>query len=356
MNLKEQLIHETSQLPLIVYYQGNYTDIPTETLINIIESNEKMAKRKSQLRKVMFLSVEAIQNIQRYSAHKGYRSDFYLIFFDGESYQVVTQNLIYNKDSQALKSKLDALITKDQTQLEELYINQMDSGEKTEKGAGLGLIEITRKSNRLIQYDIKKLDEEYSLFNLYFAIPTIVNEQTAFDFSKAIDLQAKLNELSSVNQSCFYYGGDFSNNFISSLLNLLLSKKAEQQNNANKKVHHILIELTQNIKRHAHSQKQSSHGRIIIEWKEHDIEVTTYNNATAENAKELQKKVVDLNGSSKEQLLQKSKDILTDLESTNGLGLIDVANLIYPNKMNVNLSNDINEMVGLLFNIKINNE
>jgi hypothetical protein len=356
MQLKEELIRATGKLPLIVYYQGNYEDIPTETLVSIIESNEKSVNRKSQLRKVMFLSVEAIQNIQRYSAHQGGKHDFYLIFFDGESYQVVTQNLIYNKDCQDLKNRLDTLISKDQTELEELYVNQMDSGQETEKGAGLGLIEITRKSNRSIQYDIKQRDEEYSLFNLYFAIPLQVKESEVFDFSMAKDLQAKLNQLSSGNESCFYYGGDFSNNFIFSLLNLLLSKKAEQQNNVNKKVHHIIIELTQNLKRHAHYEKQMSQGKMFIEWKNSNVEITTYNEAQAQNAKEFQKKVVDLNSSSKEQLLKKSKDILSDLESTNGLGLIDIANLIYPNKMNVNLSKDMNEMTDVLFNITINNE
>ena len=147
MQLKEQLINDTSEFPLIVYYRGNYEDISTETFVNIIESNEKLANRKSQLRKVMFLSVEAIQNIQRYSAHQGSRSDFYLVFFDGDSYQVVTQNLIHNKDSQDLKGKLEAIVTKDLLELEELYFKRMESGETTEKGAGLGLIEITRKSN-----------------------------------------------------------------------------------------------------------------------------------------------------------------------------------------------------------------
>ena len=46
MELKEQLINDTSQLPLIVYYRGNYEDISTETLISIIESNEKLALKK----------------------------------------------------------------------------------------------------------------------------------------------------------------------------------------------------------------------------------------------------------------------------------------------------------------------
>ncbi|MBK6521956.1 MAG: SiaB family protein kinase [Bacteroidia bacterium] len=356
MELKEQLINDTSQLPLIVYYRGNYEDISTETLISIIESNEKLANRKSQLRKVMFLSVEAIQNIQRYSAHNATSSDLFLLFFDGDSYQVVTQNLIHNKDSQDLKDKLDALISKDQAELDELYFKRIESGETTEKGAGLGLIEITRKSNKSIRYKIKKVDEEYSLFNLYFAIPIKVTEETDFDFSNAISVQTKLDQLSTGSESCFYYGGDFSNSFISSLLGLLVSKKAERKSNDNKKVHHILIELAQNIKRHAQFKNESARGRIFIEWKDQYIEVSTFNNSLIDNAKELQKKVVDLNGANKEQLLQKSKELLADLESTNGLGLIDVANLIFPNKMNVSIFNQKDDQAGLFFSIKINNE
>lgn len=356
MQLKEQIINDTLQLPLIVYYKGNYEDISTETLINIIESNEKLAKRKAQLRKVMFLSVEAIQNIQRYSAHLKSGGDYYFLFFDGDSYQIITQNIIHNKDGQSLKNRLDDLVSKDNTELDELYLKKVESGEATEKGAGLGLIEIARKTNKSIRYEIKKINEEYSIFNLYFTIPIVAKDESITDFSTAISLQAKLDQFSEGSESCFYYGGDFSNSFISSLLNLLVSKKAKEQQNANKKVHHVLIELTQNIKRHAQFKNESARGRIFIEWKNQFIEISTYNNALMDNAKEVQKKVVNLNGSSKEELVQKSKAVLANLDSTNGLGLIDVANLIYPNKMDVIIGNPNNDYVGLLFSIKINNE
>jgi hypothetical protein len=354
MLTKQPIIHSTSQLPLIIYYQGNYEDIPTENIISIIEANEIAAKRKNQLRKVMFLSVEAIQNVQRYSAHKDYKTDFYLMFYDGDSYQVSTQNLIYTKDTAELQKRLDGLIDKSSAELEELYMATVDAGEATLKGAGLGLIEITRKSNKAMRYDFKKVDEEFSLFSLYFAIP-LVPKEGAFDFSKAIRIQNELISFSAANESSFYYGGDFSNTFILSLLSLFLSKKAEQQNNASKTVHHILIELIQNIKKHARSDSGITPGRIFIEWKRENIEVTSYNLSTRESIEKLKKKIVDLNNASKEQLIQMSKEMLMDLESTNGLGLIDIANLIHPNKMNVSIGNWSNGFSELFFNIKINN-
>ncbi len=356
MQLKEQLIQDTAQFPLIIYYQGNYEDIPTETLVYIIESNEKLANRKNQLRKVMFLSVEAIQNIQRYSTHLGHRSDLYLIFYDGESYQVVTQNPIRTASIQELKDRLDGLISKDLVELDELYLNVVDSEEKTEKGSGLGLIEITRKSNKNIHYEFKKIDEEYSLFNLYFAIPLVKKEESVFDFSTAKSLIHKLDQHSAESNSCFYYGGDFSNSFISQFLDLLLSKREEEKNNASKKVHHILIELIQNIKRHSSYEKENSFGRMLVEWKSKHIEITTYNNTHINNAREIQKKVVDLNGANKEQLIEISKAMLSDIETNNGLGLIDVANLIYPNKMKVNICKERNDVAELFFTININNE
>jgi hypothetical protein len=132
---KQHVIDATTQLPLVLYYQGNYEDIPTECIVEIIEANEMAAKRKSHLRKVMFLSVEAIQNIQRYSAHKDHRSDHYLLFYDAESYQVMTQNLVENKNCKELKNKLDALVAKNMSELDELYMAKVDSEEQTEKGS-----------------------------------------------------------------------------------------------------------------------------------------------------------------------------------------------------------------------------
>lgn len=352
---KLQLIKDTGQLPLVIYYQGNYEEIPTESIVEIIEANELAAKRKSHLRKVMFLSVEAIQNVQRYSAHKDYRSDHYLLFYDGSSYQIVTQNLIENANCHDLKNRLDTLIATDLAQLDELYLAKVESEEKTEKGSGLGLIEIARKSNKTIKYEFEKVNEQFSLFKLYFVIPITPREGT-FDFSKAIDVQNKLEQFSMGNESSFYYVGDFSNKFILSLLNLLLSKKSEEKNNANKKVHHILIELIQNIKRHARTNNKMVDGRIFIEWKPKHIELSTYNVASEAHAIKLQEKVVDLNSASKEELLRKSKEMLADLESTNGLGLIDVANIIHPNKMDLTISKESDEFSELLFNLKIDHE
>jgi len=355
MHLKQQLINATSKLPLIVYYQGNYKDVPTEAIINMIESNERSANRKSQLRKLMFLTVEAIQNIQRYSAHQNYQTDFSLIYCDGDSYQVITQNLIFNKDSEELKKRLDAVISKSTEELDEVYMARIESEERTEKGAGLGLIEMARRSNNNIRYDLKKINEDFTLFNFCIAIPVEKKAEFTADFSQAITIQKDLEQFSKSNKSSFYYGGDFSNNFISSLLNLLLSKGVEEKNNTNKKVHHVLIELIQNIKRHALLNSGRSDGRLFVEWKDKCIEVSTYNAASINNASELQKKVVNLNDSSKEQLNEKSKEILSNLEVTNGLGLIDVANLIYPNKIEVSINNEDLDHADLLFTIRINN-
>ncbi len=355
MLAKQNVIEEAAKLPLVIYYQGNYEDIPTECIVEIIEANETAAKRKSHLRKVLFLSVEAIQNIQRYSAHKDHRSDLYLSFYDGESYQVVTQNLIENKNCDELKNRLDTLIAKDMAELEELYMARVESEEKTEKGSGLGLIEIARKSNKTIRYEFKKVDEQYSLFVLYFVIP-IVTKEEPFDFTKAMKIQNELMQFSAASESSFYYKGDFSNRLVLSLLNLLLSKKGEGKNNANKKVHHILIELIQNIKRHSRVENKMVSGQMFVEWNEDCIELSTQNIATSENANRLQKKVVDLNGSSKAELLKMSKEMLADLDSNNGLGLIDVANLIHPNKINVSIEKEVDDFSVLFFNLKIDNE
>lgn len=352
---KQYIIEHTANLPLLIFYQGNYEDIPTESIVEIIEANEMAAKRKSHLRKVMFLSVEAIQNIQRYSAHKDYRSDLYLLFYDGDSYQVVTQNLIENENCVALKDRLDTLIAKDLAQLEELYMERVGSEEQTEKGSGLGLIEIARKSNKTMRYEFEQIDEQFSLFKLYFVIP-ITQNAAEFDFTKAMNIKEDLEQFSKTSDSSFYYIGDLSNRFISSLLNLLLSKKDENKSNANKKVHHILIELIQNMKRHARIQNKMVEGRFFIEWRPESVEISTHNIALKENVKKLQEKVVDLNGSTKEELLRKSKEMLADLDSNNGLGLIDVANLIHPNKIDITIEEKFDDFLGLFFNLKISNE
>ncbi len=354
--MKSELIKITDKLPLIIFYQGNYEDAPTESIIGIVENNEKLISKKGQLRKLMFLCVEAIQNIQRYSAHKDSNVDSSLIFSDGNTYQVLTQNLISNENISELKARLDAVVSKTKEELDLIYITQIDSDEKTTKGAGLGLIEMARKSDNNLFYHFENFDDQHSLFNLCFAIPIEKENFQSVDFANAINIQKALNQLFKNNKSSLFYGGDFSNNFILSIINLLLTKSTQERRNANKKTHHILIELIQNIKRHSKSDNQNKPPKLIIEWGVNNTFITTHNLAPINNVQELQKKVVDLNALNKEELIQESKDILTDLEATNGLGLVDIANLIYPNRMEIKTNEIDDKSAELLFTIKVNNE
>jgi hypothetical protein len=324
-------------------------------IINIIEANERSAKRKGQLRKLMFLCVEAIQNIQRYSAHDKNFIDSSLVFFDGIRYTILTRNAVEKKNASELRSRLDDLAKKNKEELEEMYAATLSSEESTEKGSGLGLIEIARKSNHNFYYEISVLDGDLSLFDLSFSLTVDSNNAEESDLSGAMKLHKNLNDNFNNSNSCFLYSGDFSNSFLTSILELLFLKKNEDLVNTNRKNHHIIIELVQNIKRHAKRKEDSSKGKLILEWDGDGLTIDTLNWAETKHVEEIAKKILSLNSSNKEQLEKKSREMLSDLEATNGLGLIDIASLIFPSKIEMSVGSVKDEFSELHLKLKVAN-
>ena len=82
-------------------------------------------------------------------------------------YFVLGGNKIRNSEVEALKKTLSKLKAMDKDQLKEHYRLQRksDSVDLT-KGAGLGLIDLARKSSEPIDFHFNKLDDQFSFFSL----------------------------------------------------------------------------------------------------------------------------------------------------------------------------------------------
>ena len=138
----------------------------------------KMAEEKISLRcddpiikrKVFHVMVEMLQNVTRHSAYLNEEGTGNGIFVIGERkdyYYVITGNIVKSGIVRELEDVIETLNMLDKNALNELHKQQMKSGELSVKGgAGLGLIDIIRKTGEKFAYQFLRLDENYHFFVL----------------------------------------------------------------------------------------------------------------------------------------------------------------------------------------------
>lgn len=129
------------------------------------------------MRNVFAIFVEQMQNIVRYSAEREgpeeeddkteIRYGVLAIGMEGNKFFVTCGNKIHNNDVTRLNTRLGELRGMDKSSLKTLYKEKLRGPtEATSKGAGLGFIEIARRSTEIIDYDFMDLDDKFSFFCL----------------------------------------------------------------------------------------------------------------------------------------------------------------------------------------------
>jgi len=140
-------------------YQGNFSDEITDQVLELIENNNAQNDFSKLKRRVSFLMVECFQNVVRYGdladiKNTDLAKGFFMTRNLGNVYYITSSNLIENKRFASLKDKLVDVNTRDPDELKKLYIKVLDKDGHTEGGgAGLGLIEMARKSKQPIEFD-----------------------------------------------------------------------------------------------------------------------------------------------------------------------------------------------------------
>lgn len=352
MSHKLKLASLSSKLPFVLYYQGNYNESPTISIITIVEQHFKSRIKKSQLKKIIFTLIEALQNIERYSAHELTSDDFVLMHSDNHCLHIYTQNIIKNDRMLDLKNKLDYLSGKNKEELKNIYKKVLISNNYTEKGAGLGLIEIARKSEDNLTYTFQRKNETHSVYSLNFSIS--LREDNSGKPQKIVhdNLIAKLKENFNSNNSTLFYGGDFSKNLDDAIIDIINDSEIKQSKIGQTQA--VLLELSQNIKKHAVKVDDEAIGQLFLEWKNEDVNIGTYNISNKNNINCAKEKINFIELFDLEQLKTLSSNkILTD-NMTEGFGFVDISRHIFPEKIQIK-SNDKNEnLAEILLTARVN--
>jgi hypothetical protein len=160
-------------------YEGRVTQQITRAFIALAEAQmEENSETSDVQRKVFHVMVECLQNISRHAdeydsgesryAGKG----IFLVSRTEDHWCVTTGNAILNRKVKELKGMIDQVNALGEDELKDQYIRQMREGRlSTKGGAGLGFIDIRRKTRKKLEYHFLPVAEKVSFFLLTTYIP-----------------------------------------------------------------------------------------------------------------------------------------------------------------------------------------
>lgn len=159
------------QEDLILVYEGEFTQEITKSVLSMTERNmESMGEESSIKRKVFNVMVECLQNICKHAEEAIEDAPNSAIFIVGkrdEEYVITSGNPIRNDKIALLSAKLDQINGLDKEGLKNLYKEIIRNTELSEKGgAGLGFVDMARKSGQKLEYNFHPVTEKTSFFSL----------------------------------------------------------------------------------------------------------------------------------------------------------------------------------------------
>jgi len=156
-------------------YEGEITHQITKALTALAESQMISDDESSVTQKKVFhVIVESLQNITKHAEEIEAEDQngrtgrgLFVVLKDEELYSIVSGNIISANKIPLLTSLLENINNNDKDGLKELYKTQIKEGRISEKGgAGLGLIDIARKSGRKLEFSFQEINPNFSFFIL----------------------------------------------------------------------------------------------------------------------------------------------------------------------------------------------
>ncbi|GAB4340024.1 MAG: SiaB family protein kinase [Flammeovirgaceae bacterium] len=163
---------------LILVYEGEFTQEITKSVLSMAERNMDSYNEESGIkRKVFNVMVECLQNICKHAENFEERGNAKnnAIFMIGKletEYFITSGNAILTKNVAEMASKLERINSLDKQGLKDLYKEIIKNGSLSDKGgAGLGFVDMARKSGQKLRFDFEPINDELTFFSLKTSIP-----------------------------------------------------------------------------------------------------------------------------------------------------------------------------------------
>ncbi|MDD2564407.1 MAG: SiaB family protein kinase [Salinivirgaceae bacterium] len=153
-------------------YEGVFSHDIMKMFTSMTENNmDKQNEDKSVRRKVFHVMVECLQNMTKHSDDYDFNdrigNGLFIVGKKEGFWNIITANKIHKSKIEDLRQSIETINSLSQEGLKDMDKKQIKEGSLSEKGgAGLGLIDIARKTGRKLDYQFLPLDDKENYFFL----------------------------------------------------------------------------------------------------------------------------------------------------------------------------------------------
>jgi len=321
-------------------YRGAFSQKISKNLLSLAETNVKdSADRTSLKNKIYFVMVEGLQNVTKHSdktedqtGKTPENGSMFAIQKNLGHYFITTGNVVKKNEENTLKPKLEQINILERDDLTLLRKEILKKGELSEKGgAGLGFIEMARKSGKKLMFDFEPVDEQASFFYFRTEIPGAEQYPMPAAFvseTQSLDDVKHLNEALEKENILISFNGRFNRENTLSLLSVI--KGQMNISMTSKKVYAVMVELLQNISKHTGDIEgdKKNRGIFLLSRKEDCFILTAGNLIHNEDVDIMRDRLEFVNNMTDKELYKQYDMILLDIGSASerktGLGFIDM--------------------------------
>jgi hypothetical protein len=253
-------LSETLQRNNIIFiFRGSFCQSVIVDILALCEKHFVKSGESPKVKKKIYnLMVEGLQNITRHQAnykdHSHERNGFFVLQKKKNGYFITTGNLIENSDIENLKSKLILVNSLNKEELKEHFRQQLVTGEISNKGgAGLGLLDMARKSGNKMAFDFQEIDQLYSYF--YFRLEVNAEEDLSQEPDMSLNYVIELHEQANEIDIALVYNDVFDYEVQINLLTYL-EKRLKETLFSKQKTFEIVAETIKTIVEHGETPSE----------------------------------------------------------------------------------------------------
>ena len=165
---------------IMLSFKGDITSELLSSMLQIMETKLENIDEQPKVRKKVYnVLVECLQNLYHHrdemkiesSKDEAKKQAIFMISKNTVEYNIMTGNFVKSDKVPSLQARIDKINAMDKDELKQYYQDVLSLEGFSEKGGGgLGFIDIARKSGQKLNYEVLKIDENFSFFSLYIKI------------------------------------------------------------------------------------------------------------------------------------------------------------------------------------------
>ena len=323
-------------------YRGYFNHNITKKILVLADKSIAKVTGETQAtlqKRIYYIMVEGLQNITHHQDEIANDRNFekypgiFAIQKSGEKYYITTGNIIANDKVDDLKSRLDVINSLGKEELKKYHREILTGGTISDKGgAGLGLIEMSRKSGSKLHYKFEWLDDEYTYFYLQTQLPSDDNgnpEDDVIHSHCSMDGLMSLHHKMKEENLQLLFNGFFNQENLLSLLAIIKSRSNMPLTTI--KISNVMVEMLQNIIKHGVKTEGVSvgaRGVFFLGQTGNETILTAGNIIDDQSVSTIEERLKFVNGMAKDALSDYYDDLLLDFESVDakktGLGFTDL--------------------------------